>query len=98
MHEHTRDCEKRNEVMEMACHSVFHDDRIGLFGELGSISTVEIKKKRSTGERWKYLALASAFSFFLPSPVVNTSREMILVTGANGQIGTVLTEALRNKY
>jgi nucleoside-diphosphate-sugar epimerase len=29
---------------------------------------------------------------------VNTRKEMILVTGANGQIGTVLTEALRASY
>lgn len=34
----------------------------------------------------------------LPSSSVNPENEMILVTGANGQIGTVLTEALRKAY
>ncbi|MDQ3018108.1 MAG: NAD-dependent epimerase/dehydratase family protein, partial [Bacteroidota bacterium] len=29
---------------------------------------------------------------------MNPENEMILVTGATGQIGTVLTEALRNEY
>jgi nucleoside-diphosphate-sugar epimerase len=29
---------------------------------------------------------------------VNPTKEMILVTGATGQIGTVLTEALRAEY
>ncbi|MEO5905546.1 MAG: NAD-dependent epimerase/dehydratase family protein [Saprospiraceae bacterium] len=29
---------------------------------------------------------------------MNPEKEMILITGANGQIGTVLTEALRNVY
>ena len=29
---------------------------------------------------------------------MNTTPEMILITGANGQIGTVLAEALRNMH